>query len=65
MAKHERSTFIPDKRHLSGMRDRPLDQRKNSDGDSDAVLLRRKHCFSDSYEMNDLPASHYQRGYET
>lgn len=63
--KHVGPTSLPNQRHLSGLCYRPLGQRKNSNGDSDAVLLRGKHCFSDSYEMNDLPATHYELGYMT
>lgn len=43
----------------------PLDRRKQG---NERVLRRVCNCEfrnSDDYEMNDLPASHYQRGYET
>ena len=62
---HVSTTTLLNKRHLPGLCYRPLDQRKNSDGDSDAVLLSRKHSFSDGYEMNDLPCTDYERGYMT
>ncbi len=64
-SKYERTASIPNKRHLPGLCYRPLDERKNSNGDGDAVLLRGKHCFGDSYEMSELPASDYARKYMT
>ena len=65
MKKNERAASIPDKRNLPGMLYRPIDQRKDGNGGSNGVLLRGKCRIGDSYEMTDLPASDYQRMFET
>jgi len=60
-----RKPSISDKRYLHGMLYRPLDQRAPSDGGSNGVLRNGKRRIGDSYEMNDLPASDYERKYAT
>jgi len=62
---HVCTTTLPDKRHLSGLLYRPLDQRKDSSGDSDGLLRSSKYRISDGYEMTDLPASDYERMHQT